>query len=56
MNEINLKNIVESQIDTFLYAGNVAIELRNKGLTKEIKSDGAVGLGPDDDMPDDMDF
>ena len=40
MNEINLKNIVESQIDTFLYAGNVAIELRNKGLTKEIKSDG----------------
>ena len=40
MNEINLKNIVESQIDTFLYAGDVAIELRNKGLTKEIKSDG----------------
>ena len=40
MNEINLKNIVESQIDTFLYAGGVAIELRNKGLTKEIKSDG----------------
>ena len=40
MNEVNLKNIVEEQIDTFLYAGNVAIELRNKGLTKEIKSDG----------------
>ncbi len=40
MNEINLKNIVESQIDTFFYAGDVAIELRNKGLTKEIKSDG----------------
>ena len=40
MNEVNLKNIVEAQIDTFLYAGNVAIELRNKGLTKEIKSDG----------------
>ena len=40
MNENNLKNIVESQIETFLYAGNVSIELRNKGLTKEIKSDG----------------
>ena len=40
MNEINLRNIVEAQIDTFLYAGNVAIELRNKGLTKKIKSDG----------------
>ena len=40
MSEVNLKNIVEAQIDTFLYAGNVAIELRNKGLTKEIKSDG----------------
>ena len=40
MNKINLKNIIESQIDTFLYAGKVAIELRNKGLTKEIKSDG----------------
>ncbi len=40
MNKVNLKKIVESQIDTFLYAGNVALELRNKGLTKEIKSDG----------------
>ena len=40
MNEINLKKIIEDQIDTFIYAGNVAIELRNKGLTKEIKPDG----------------
>ena len=40
MNEINLKKIVEDQIDTFFYAGNVALELRNKGLTKEIKPDG----------------
>ena len=40
MNEINLKSIIEEQIDTFLRAGSVAIELRNKGLTKEIKSDG----------------
>ena len=40
MNEINLKKIIEDQIDTFIYAGNVSIELRNKGLTKEIKDDG----------------
>ena len=40
MNEINLKNIIEDQIETFLYAGNVAIKLRNKGLKKETKSDG----------------
>jgi len=40
MNEIDLKTIVETLIDTFLYAGDVAIELRNKGLTKEIKNDG----------------
>ncbi len=39
MNEIDLKNIIEKQIDTFVYAGEIAIELRNKGLTKEIKSD-----------------
>ena len=39
MNEINLKDVVEKQIDTFIYAGDIAIELRNKGLTKEIKSD-----------------
>ena len=40
MKEVDLKNIIEEQIDTFLYAGNVAIELRNKGLTKKIKTDG----------------
>ena len=40
MNEINLKKIIEDQIDTFFYAGNLAIQLRNKGLTKEIKPDG----------------
>ncbi len=39
MNEINLKDIIEKQIDNFIYAGDVAIQLRNKGLTKEIKSD-----------------
>ncbi len=40
MNEMNLKNIIEEQIDTFFYAGNVAMELRNKGLITEIKPDG----------------
>ena len=40
MNEKILKEIVEKQIDNFLYAGEVALDLRNKGLNKEIKSDG----------------
>ena len=39
MNEINIKEIVENLIDTFLYAGKVSLELRKKGLTKEIKPD-----------------
>ena len=39
MKEINLKNIVETLIDTFLYAGKISLELRRKGLTKEIKPD-----------------
>ena len=39
MNKVDVKNIIEKQIDNFIYAGKVAIELRNKGLTKEIKSD-----------------
>ena len=33
------KEIVESLIDTFLYAGKVCLELRDKGLIKKIKSD-----------------
>ena len=40
MNEFDLKKIVENLLETFVYAGNVAIELREKGLTKEIKDDG----------------
>ena len=39
MTEDNIKNIVESLIDTFLSAGEVSINLRKNGLTKEIKSD-----------------
>ncbi len=36
---MNKKEIVESLIDTFLYAGKVCLELRDKGLIKKIKSD-----------------
>jgi len=39
MNKINLKKIVEKLINTFLYAGKISLELREKGLTKKIKSD-----------------
>ena len=39
MTKINLKKIIESLVDTFLYAGKISLELRKKGLTKEIKSD-----------------
>ena len=39
MNEINIKNVVESLIDTFLKAGKVSLDLRKKGLTKKIKTD-----------------
>ena len=36
---MNLKNIVNSLIDTFIFAGKLSISLRKQGLTKEIKSD-----------------
>tara|TARA_A100001234_G_scaffold215648_1_gene220654 strand:+ start:1019 stop:1792 length:774 start_codon:yes stop_codon:yes gene_type:complete len=39
MNENEIKNIIENLIDTFLSAGEVSLDLRKKGLTKEIKSD-----------------
>ena len=39
MNKVDLKNIVEELIETFLMAGNISLELREKGLTKKIKSD-----------------
>ena len=39
MNKIIIQTIVENLIDTFLHAGRVSIELRNRGLTKKIKSD-----------------
>ena len=39
MKKINLKNIVENLIDTFLNAGEISIKLRKDGLIKKIKSD-----------------
>ena len=36
---MNLKHIVENLIDTFLNAGDLALELRKKGLIKKIKPD-----------------
>jgi len=39
MNKNRIKEIVENLIDTFLYAGEVSLKLRKKGLMKEIKSD-----------------
>ena len=39
MNKVNLEKTVEKLVDTFLYAGKISLELRKKGLIKEIKSD-----------------
>ena len=39
MNKFDTKKIVEDLIDTFLHAGKISLELREKGLIKEIKSD-----------------
>ena len=39
MSKINIKEIVENLIQTFLSAGKVSLDLRLKGLTKEMKSD-----------------
>ena len=39
MTKIEIQKIVENLIDTFLYAGKISIELREKGLIKNIKSD-----------------
>ena len=39
MKKMNIKEIVENLIDTFLSAGEISLELRKKGLIKEIKPD-----------------
>ena len=39
MNNLNIEKIVKELIDTFLHAGQISMDLRNKGLVKKIKSD-----------------
>ena len=39
MSKINIKETIENLIDTFLEAGRLSLELRKKGLIKEVKSD-----------------
>ena len=39
MTKINIEKTVRDLIETFLSAGEVSLSLRNKGLTKKIKSD-----------------
>ena len=39
MTEIKTEELVKNLISTFLKAGEISINLRNKGLTKTIKSD-----------------
>ena len=36
---MDLKKIIESLVDTFLHAGKISLELREKGLIKKIKAD-----------------
>ena len=36
---MDLQKIIEDLVDTFLSAGDLSIQLREKGLSKEIKSD-----------------
>ena len=39
MNLVEIERIVNNLIDTFIFSGNVSLDLRNKGLKKKIKSD-----------------
>ena len=39
MSKLDLKNISENLIDTFISAGQLSLDLRDQGLTKKIKSD-----------------
>ena len=39
MIKFDIKETVESLVETFLYAGKISLELRDKGLKKKIKSD-----------------
>ena len=39
MSDLNIKEIIENLIDTFLHAGKISIKLREDGLIKKIKDD-----------------
>jgi len=39
MNQAEIEKIITNLIDTFIYSGKVCLDLRKKGLKKEIKSD-----------------
>ena len=39
MTEVDIKEIVENLIKTFLHAGKISLKLRESGLTKKIKAD-----------------
>jgi 3'(2'), 5'-bisphosphate nucleotidase len=39
MSDLNIKEIIENLIDTFVHAGEISIKLREEGLTKKIKED-----------------
>ena len=39
MTKINIKEIVDNLIDTFLHAGKISLDLRKKGLIKQMKLD-----------------
>ena len=39
MDQSDIKLVIEKLIDTFLYAGKISLDLREKGLKKEIKED-----------------
>ena len=51
MTQSDIKKIVNNLIQTFLDAGKISLDLRKKGLTKEIKSDNTpVSNGDIDDV------
>ena len=39
MSDLKIKEIIENLIETFLEAGKVSLDLREKGLSKKLKSD-----------------
>ena len=52
MNLAETEKLVNSLLDTFVLSGNVSIDLRNKGLKKEIKSDNTSVTNADIEVND----